>query len=410
MASGFYQPDIGAKAVGRGAAMAVRADDLTCIWHNPAGLTKIKGTNLYVSSKFDMYKIWYQREPYGEFVTNRNPLDPIPFGALSTDFHLKHWTFAFGAYGPPGVTARYPEESLGGVSGTVETTTVAIYYTLAAGWQPLSWLRLGACGQLVSFGKNDHYSVSLLGDKLPAYNVIANFVAKDDWNPGYMAGILIQPLPWLEFGGSYLPDYNLVLSGFIEAELPEPYASFVGMDVYKDDISVEITFPQQVRFGVRFIPLPKWDLEFDAVWIEWSKVEGYPVDLDKEELLADFFMPCYWKDTWSLRTGTQYDYSKNFSMRCGYFFDQGAVPEETTGLGGPDTDKHGACGGFTINYWGFSLDFAYAHLFMAEREVAKVLPGNSLGDGRGYYKNAYDYMEIGFNINFEDVYHVFHGK
>ena len=43
---GYYSGTLGARAAGRGGAFAARADDLTAVSHNPAGLANLDGTEI----------------------------------------------------------------------------------------------------------------------------------------------------------------------------------------------------------------------------------------------------------------------------------------------------------------------------------------------------------------------------
>jgi long-chain fatty acid transport protein len=47
-AGGIEVPDLGAKSLGRGSAFVARADDLSAMYFNPAGLSKTKGFNVHI--------------------------------------------------------------------------------------------------------------------------------------------------------------------------------------------------------------------------------------------------------------------------------------------------------------------------------------------------------------------------
>jgi long-chain fatty acid transport protein len=47
---GFSVPEQGASSLGMAGAFIAKADDLSAIFHNPAGLTQLKGTHFYLSA------------------------------------------------------------------------------------------------------------------------------------------------------------------------------------------------------------------------------------------------------------------------------------------------------------------------------------------------------------------------
>lgn len=114
-AAGFEveYPDNGARALGRAGAFTARADDPTAIYYNPAGLTGLRGTNLYVGANGLFLDQTFQPadrvEPVGARILTLEygPVEqsvaffPAPFLAVQFDFEaLKRFDFAAGVYGP----------------------------------------------------------------------------------------------------------------------------------------------------------------------------------------------------------------------------------------------------------------------------------------------------------------------
>lgn len=84
-AANFLKLGVGARAVGMGESFAAVADDVTSVYWNPAGLSRIKGTELHVS-----HNIWFQDINY-EFVGVGIPLgkrtdneSAIPFSGVGS--------------------------------------------------------------------------------------------------------------------------------------------------------------------------------------------------------------------------------------------------------------------------------------------------------------------------------------
>jgi long-chain fatty acid transport protein len=408
-ASGFFTPEVGARAIARGGAYIAGVEDLTAMYLNPGGLSRIKGTNMYLGTHWDVMHTYYRREPYLPAVRNRNPLDIIPFFATSSDFGLEDWTFAFGAYGPNGVTQRYPDNGPQRYS-VHEANSVQLYIMGGVGWQPVRWLRLGLEGGISNLAKEDYYGFSILKDRNYKYDIKAQFLAESEFKPMWTTGVILEPVSWFHIGFSYIPRMTGVdLVGTLKADLPEFYAALLGYDEYVDKIKVTIDFPEQYRGGVRFLYRDIFDVEAAFSFIPWSVLTGFPVDLESEELMADFDLPLYWEDSWCWRFGGTYNLGDHFKFHGGYFWENPATPEETMGPGGIEGIRNAFSGGLTMTWFGMDLNFAYAHVFMDDRIVDDVSTESELDDGRGKYKAEFDHIYGSININFEKLYYTFKG-
>ena len=60
-AGGLEYPENGAQALGRGGAFVAKADDASAWWNNPAGLAKLAGYQLYLSSNLSFAKQSFDR-------------------------------------------------------------------------------------------------------------------------------------------------------------------------------------------------------------------------------------------------------------------------------------------------------------------------------------------------------------
>jgi hypothetical protein len=115
-AGGMMVGDLGPHAEGRAGAFAAKADDLTAIEYNPAGLTGIGGTSFYLSNRLGYAFERYHRATTRAIDTNWDGLrdgelydfDSVgnsrpwqllnPVIAAGSNFGLESWAFALGAY------------------------------------------------------------------------------------------------------------------------------------------------------------------------------------------------------------------------------------------------------------------------------------------------------------------------
>ena len=409
MCAGFFIHELGVKSFGRGGAFIVKADDLSCLYLNPAGLSKIKGTVLKGEFTWGMMPLEYQREEWLRPVENENPGDGLPFGAVSTDLGLKDWTFAIGVYGPYGIGVIYDREGPQRYAA-LDVLTLAVHNEFAVGWHPLSWLRVGAGVLNVWLMRYDHYAYSFLGDDNVDYDIVASFSGASYDTFTWNAGIIVQPIKKLEFGFSYIPEIPAKLYGKLEADLPKFYAAMLGTDKYKDDLTMTTVIPQNIRGGVRYIFSDRFDLEFDTTWNQWSRQKCFDINLKKETIIKDFKIPKVNQDTWNFRIGGDYKINKIFTVRAGYYYDQPASKPKYLGPGGIETDRHAIGAGTTISKWGIDLDAGYMHIFQVPIEIHNAAPAGVLDDGRGDYTSSFDLVGLALNINFGKFFKAHRGE
>lgn len=407
-ASGFFHPEVGARSIARSGATVVGGNDLSAFYVNIANLANTEGTNLYLACCFDFFHTYYRREPYQKANWNSNPFDAIQFLGISSDFGLDSWTFGFAVYGPYGVTNRWSETGESRYN-IIEANALQIYYSLGAAWKPTKWLRIGAKASLVNFKMINYYGFSVLGDRNPASDVVAEFSAWTEFVPSWGAGIVVAPVPdWIEVGFYYLPSFEVVVEGEITGELPDLYAAILGYGVYKDNIRLPLHYPPMYKGGIRFMYQDRFDVEFDVAFIPWTSLPYYDVDMEEGEILDDFKYPLNWQDTWNYRLGGSYRFNQHWELSAGYSYEDSAQPPSISGV---ETSRNMLSTGFRMSYFGVDFDFGYMHVFQDDVETPAPGPDfeSELDDGRGRYKTSYDVLIGAININFERIYKAYNG-
>jgi long-subunit fatty acid transport protein len=402
-ASGFYTPDIGAHTTGRGAAWVVGVDDLTAIYLNPAGLACVRGTNFTIENNLDVFHTSYRREPFGPTIHNQNPVDIIQFGALSSDFGLKSLTFSLGFFGPYGVAEKYDLDGPQRYQA-VEIKRGQVYYLAGVGWAPAEWARVGFAAGPGEFSEDDTYAFSAFDEGLPATDVVAHVKISQVGAPMYVLGAQFGPFRGFETGFSYQLPTDVKLKGKVRADLPPLFGAFTGGDVYTDNITVYLNFPQIARVGVRQRFTPEFDVEFDLVYTGWSRLEYQTIEFEKEVLMEDQKEATGWRDTLDMRLGGEYEILRRVFVRAGGWHDDSATPPTHLAAGGIEMPRWGASVGFGAAWKGIEFNAAYSHIWMEKEHVTpdEVLePG--LGDPRGVYWGSYDMFLFGVNFNFTDM-------
>ncbi len=369
-AAGFYIPDVGSRCLGRGAAFSAKADDLTAIYHNPAGLADLRGIQIILDVGL-MNKI-AGFDPAGENNVEYSPVraseivSPIPFIGISSDFRSNNFTLGFAAYGPYGVPAvKFPEEGPQRYN-IVESSLEEVHYTLAAGFKLTDWLSFG-----VNFGLVDLYvSQNMkfftgINDADLTYNLSAH--GAKSW----VLGSLWKIYKGFEAGLSYQPKISAMLEGYMMAKeiplLPE----------ISDNLKVNIELPPILRSGFRYRFNKGSDIEVDLVWTGWSTIKNYTGIFETGSLfgIQKVIFPKNWRDTISIRVGGDYGITEKITLRAGYFYDQRAAPMETIDASSIDLDGHGVTAGVSYNLSRYIFSLSYAHIFMPDANVENSIAG-----------------------------------
>jgi long-subunit fatty acid transport protein len=170
-AQGFIIPELGARVNSMGAAVG-RPDDLSAIYHNPAALALLPGTQVGLSFGASMLgtdirvRPWCNNgKPLGDpacatadssrYITQ--PVDgsgyyprltpmvfaPIPFLGASTNLWSKKVVGALGVYVPNAAGATFGAEEATRYH-IIDAYVISAYFTGAVGYRPFSWLAVGA--------------------------------------------------------------------------------------------------------------------------------------------------------------------------------------------------------------------------------------------------------------------------
>ena len=363
-ADGYYEGTKGARAAGRAGAFTARADDISAVLINPAGLTHRKGTLLHIGNRFSHNMHRYKRAPTLDYaeddqnpprvrfdtVNNDAPFQLVdPLLGVSTDFGQQDFRFAFAIIAPPGIgRERYP------VSGgqrymMASRNAQMIDYVASVAWQPsdnfglgvsLVWIAVPSLTyQLVVDGhfSNDAYPVS------SPYDMLTTVDGSDLFTPNLILGGWYRPKPFLEIAisGQVLPTQIVTnstldiqpLSGNEQVQLSRPGQPKA------NDVNLTLPLPITARAGVRYIHLQGarelFDIELDATFEGWSAVDqftlsthGMVATYENQRInLGNIVVPKRWRNTFNLLLGGDYNVLANLlTLRGGLFYETAVAP------------------------------------------------------------------------------------
>jgi long-subunit fatty acid transport protein len=403
-AGGFEVPDQGARAVGRGGAYAVGVGDLTALHYNPGKLAPLGGTRVLYSHNLLFHRTTFQRatlsDAWGDdagtsfdLAEDRDRLFPLGgFGVVASDFGLKNWMFALGAYGPSAI-GRHDYASYGPQSFMLtKMDVVVIYYSLAVAWQIPKKFGVGVTLQYVdmpsmTYGLVVDSTPTATLDPVPddaSTQLITELQMKDRVGFTALVGVWGRPHPRLEIGaGGRVVPVKMKPTGGVATDKET---------LLSDDVtaSMEFQLPVQLRGGLRYLhPLrraradgssedagERFDVELDLFWENWSQIDAYRMDFEgaiNGQPIADQVIPKNWRDTFSVRLGGDLNLlDGHLTLRTGGYYETGASHPDFAHLDFPSFNRGGVSGGITGSYRGVALTVGYMHIFQQPQESTEL--------------------------------------
>lgn len=388
--AGFQVPEQGVAATGMGGAFIGKADDLSAVYQNPAGLAQLPGTRLYGDVVGITAAATFTRQGF-DGQDNKSDLIPVPMMVISSDFggRLKNMVAAIAVNAPFGLRNAYDESGPQRYT-TTDISLATIYTGASLGWQVTPMVSVGGGVQYVyataEIGQHINYGGFLNPalNEVPLYDGVLDVTEATASGFAGNLGLLVKATDSMQFGVTWRSGIELDISGSTKLTIPPAVTQLSGglMQSLEIDGSTTVALPQIMGAGVAFKPMDMLTLVGDLNWINWSVYENLDFDFDPDvPYLPDTEGPRSWEDTFAVRVGAEYQLNDMYAVRAGYLFDQSPIPDDTLGPELPGGDRHGIAVGGGITWQQMVIDFSYTRLFIEERTVETSLRGPGvLGD------------------------------
>jgi long-chain fatty acid transport protein len=345
LAGGLSVPGQGARPLSMGGAFTAVADDGNAIYYNPAGICQMKDTQIEAGLAFIFPEISYQMPNGATERSSKNAYAPTLF--ITHPFTEK-LSAGLGLYAPYTREAVYHDDLANGFPSQ-RSKMVRTDLSPVVSYQVLEQLALSV-GLVGSYG--------VIDQSLPAGPALRITDNTDGYGLGGIAGLLWKITKYVQVGGTYRSRMTVYESGDRTMEQAGVATT--------SDAKVDVHYPSSLGMGLAVKPIEQLVLAFDADWYEWSYMDSITTRTD---LWPDQTAELNTDDSWDFRVGGEYKLPRQFAVRAGYGYIQGAIPNSHILPCKPDASAHEFDIGVGKTIGPVKLDLNYEYVF-ANEEVA----------------------------------------
>jgi long-chain fatty acid transport protein len=424
--AGFLIYEHGAAAMGIAGAFVAVANNPTAVFHNPAGIAFLKGTQVSLGTTLitSNASLALSNWPDPRF----QKVEPDRQWFYPSTFYITHsisdnLVAGFGFFSPYGLGLRWPDEyPLRYISVEDDMKTFIFNPTIAYKVSENFSLGFGVSYiyATLQFRLSEFEQLDigpLLGLPVP---IVSNFevpVTLDASGSafGLNAGALYKGENY-SVGVNWRGGFNIDFEGDLDlgtplVQIPPPYDQLVppgqieAIIPSQGDAATSFSFPHILGIGMAFNPTEMLTLSLDFHYILWSSYDEFIVAINAPLLLpplpAGVDVPGFedkevvedWENAWIIRGGAEYWVSESFALRLGAFYDKAPQPVETMDPILPDADRIGITGGLGYRSGNFVINLAYQYEPFKDRtspnrELPPYQLPNGINLGEGTYSNT----------------------
>lgn len=387
-ANGFALPDQDAFATARGEAVTATADNPSAIYYNPAGITQLPGHNVRVGAYVLDYNLSFKPPSTapnaGKTYNEKFNYAVIPRAFYTCTLTNVALSFGLGIYAPFGGKIGWPENTgFRAVATGGKLTYITINPVVA--WKISPALSIAA-GPMFNY-------VDLQTDQglRPFAQPQANYFRfkGSGWSYGANAGIRWQPLEQLSFGAMFRSPAKVTLDGQTEFEREPLIASS------SRSATMDLAFPMSAVGGVSWRPTPKWNLEFDANYTDWSSFGQTMIHQSSPPFPIHANVPVTldWQASWMYEVGVTRYFDGGWHASAGYCFSENSVPNNYYTPLATDMNRQFVSLGTGYKGEHLSFDIAYQFGFAQTHTVTGSTPSSTPGQAAGQTADG----KYGFN-------------
>ena len=394
-AGGLLLYEVGTADVGLASAgFTARAQDASTVFTNPAGMTRLEGTQVVLGAQLlyaDLgFSIGPGTAPALGSGDGGNPVGFFPGGGLFVSYSVSpDLKLGFAATGNFGLAQKYDSDWVGRYY-VQEATLIGMSLLPSVAWR---------VSKEVSVGASLNAAYGVLKQQVAVNNIVGAdgqmSLDTNAWGFGVNLGLLYEPSDATRFGVTYNSQVKLDFSAPAEFSGLSPVLEAVlrARGLLNASLDIPIYIPQGVNASVVHRLDDRWTLLGSVGWQQWSKfgqVElGISSTTDPKALKTDL----NFDDTWHVAGGAQYRLDGPWLLNMGIAYDSGfqdgsnvspALPANSAWRFGFGVQKEQS----KTFSWAVSAEYAYGGTLDVNKADSAPVPVGGRGTLFGSYQNV----------------------
>lgn len=317
--------------------------DVSTIFYNPGGLSRLEGIQAYGNLYAVSPHIQYMPDGTGLAAETKNHTStPFAFyvgGPIKKD---SKWGLGIGLYTPFGSSIDWGKDWTGRfVSQSITLQSVFVQPTVSYRINDL--ISVGG-GFIYGFGSVDISKAVPIQDA-NGKDGQASLTGKAN-GVGFNIGAQLKASDNVQFGISYRSGVKMKIKN---GDASFDVASAAASNFPDTRFSTQLPLPAILTIGAGFKVGTKITLQADVVFAGWESYDSLKFDFDKNTAaLQDTRDPRLYKNTIALRLGGNYKFNEHFSLMAGGAFDPTPTKKNYLSPDAVDADRFSVSGGVVI--------------------------------------------------------------
>jgi len=392
-AGGLLLYEVGTADVGLASAgYSARAQDASTVFTNPAGMTRLDGTQVTLGAQilyagFD-FSIGDGTSAALGSSNGGTPIGWFPGGGFFASYSVSpDLKLGFASTGNFGLALKYDADWVGRYY-VQEATLIGVSFLPSIAYRVSPQWSVG--GSLnVMYGKlKNQVAINNLGGSDGMLTLDTH-----KWGAGVNLGALYEPSAGTRFGLTWNSQVKLDFAAPTQWQgLRPPLAELLDhRGLLNTTVDLGITVPQGVMGSVFWQMNDRWALLGSVGWQQWSKFGEVEVGIDSNDPQS-LTKSLNFKDTWHVAAGAQYRLDAPWLLNFGVAYDSAFQGDHVSpmlpanaqlrfGVGAQKEESK------TFN-WGISAEYAYGGTLDVDRSGSLPVVVGGRGSLVGSYNNA----------------------
>ena len=384
---GFQLNMLGMKATSMGGAFTGFASDASASFYNPGAMTFREYSQLAAGASFVLTSASYLSPYTGN--TDMEDGFSMPLHIYGIGLLNEKTAIGISVNTPFNLHTTWSDDWTGRYI-TRETEIRAVFVQPSISYQLTETFGVGG-GPVVAFGK------TFLSRAINITSMTGETAMELDGNSvgfGLNIGLFFKPNDEFSLGLDYRSAVKMNVNDG-DATFSNVPSSLV--DTYPASTSFETgyTLPSVISAGAAYKLTRELTLCLDVNFTTWNSFDSLEFNFENESQL-DFGIAKFYKNSYAIRIGAQYEVSDKVDLRGGFAFDSSPVSDQYVSPDNPDNDRFLFSLGGSVKFGEHvSVDLAYMLQNIKEREVM-----NEQYNFGGNYKSLINIFGITVNYQF----------